>query len=323
MSWLISPWALARHGILGMNGRNINYISRYNSRDRYPLVDNKLLTKKAAMKAGITVPKLIAAVDSPVGINRLMQAISQHQEFVLKPVRGSGGKGIIVIERRDGDVFIKASGNTMTAEDIRRHVGDILSGLYSLGGKPDAVMVEERVHFDPVLFDYSYEGVPDLRIIVFRGFPVMAMLRCATHASGGRANLHQGAIGVGIDLRTGFSLNAVQKGALVDTHPDTGHPFSNLKIPNWDTMLDLAARCYEVTGLGYLGCDIVLDQRYGPMILELNARPGLTIQVTNGTGILPRLKHIERLLEEDEDALDWGAHRRVMFSKEHFSRLQQ
>ena len=322
MSWLISPWALSRHGILGMNGRNINYISRYNSRDRYPLVDNKLRTKKAALKAGITVPKLIAAVDSPAGISKLMRAIDAHQEFVLKPVRGSGGKGIIVIERREGDAFIKASGSAMSAEDIRRHVGDILSGLYSLGGKPDAVMVEERVHFDPVLFDYSYEGVPDLRIIVFRGFPVMAMLRCATHASGGRANLHQGAIGVGIDLCTGHSINAVQKGNLVEVHPDTGHVFSDLKIPNWETMLDLAARCYEVTGLGYLGCDIVLDQRYGPMILELNARPGLTIQVTNGVGILPRLKKIERLLDDDEDACDWGAHRRVMFSKEHFGRPQ-
>lgn len=320
MAWLIAPWVLARHGILGMNGRNINYIARYNSRNRYPLVDNKLLTKKAATKAGITVPKLLASTDSPVGINQLMKAIEPLQEFVLKPVRGSGGKGIIVIERRDGPLFVKASGNTMTADDIRRHVSDILSGLYSLGGKPDAVMVEERVHFDPMLFDYSYEGVPDLRIIVFRGFPVMAMLRCATHSSGGRANLHQGAIGVGIDIRTGASINAVQKGSLIDRHPDTGHDFSQLKIPNWDTMLDLASRCYEVTGLGYLGCDIVLDQRYGPMILELNARPGLTIQVTNGTGILPRLRHVETLLKEDEDACDWGAHRRVMYAKEHFGR---
>jgi hypothetical protein len=50
-----------------------------------------------------------------------------------------------------------------------------------------------------------------------------------------------------------------------------------------------------MTGLGYMGTDMVLDKEEGPMVLELNARPGLAIQIANGAGLLPRLQHIENL----------------------------
>jgi predicted ATP-grasp superfamily ATP-dependent carboligase len=44
--------------------------------------------------------------------------------------------------------------------------------------------------------------------------------------------------------------------------------------------------------LGYVGVDIVLDVS-GPMVLEVNKRPGLEIQNTNLAGLLQRLKYIE------------------------------
>src|SRR5690606_14514497 len=122
---------------------------------------------------------------------------------------------------------------------------------------------------------------------VFKGFPIMAMLRLATHASDGKANLHQGAAGVGLDMATGRSLNAVQFGKPVTEHPDTHKPLKEIDIPNWRQMLLLASRCYEMTGLGYIGVDLVLDARRGPELLELNARPGLAIQVANNRGLLP------------------------------------
>lgn len=46
-------------------------------------------------------------------------------------------------------------------------------------------------------------------------------------------------------------------------------------------------------GLGYIGVDIVLDRDLGPLVLELNARPGLSIQLANKIGLLPRLQRIE------------------------------
>ena len=156
-------------------------------------------------------------------------------------------------------------------------------------------IVEDLVESAPALARYSFQGVPDIRIIVFQGYPVMAMLRLATTASDGKANLHQGAVGVGLDIGSGRSLNAVQFNRPITLHPDTGLALENIQIDNWDTMLEMASCCYEATGLGYMGVDLVVDAEKGPLLLELNARPGLAIQMANGRGLLPRLRLIESL----------------------------
>lgn len=310
--WVKSPSQLKRMGVLGMNGRNVKYIARYNERQLYPLVDDKLNTKEAARRAGIAVPDLLGVIESQWQLRKLQSLIGDWQRFVIKPARGSGGKGILVITGRDFDFYIRSNGRKLGLPSLHHHINNVLSGLYSLGGKPDRVMFETVIDYDPVFNDYTYEGVPDIRIIVFKGFPVMAMMRCSTHASDGRANLHQGAIGVGIDICTGRSLLAVQHNRPLTEHPDTGMSFDALSIPDWNTILELAAGCFEMTGLGYIGCDIVLDRHKGPVILELNARPGLAIQVANGQGLAQRLSLVENF---EATALELPAARRVEFIK--------
>jgi len=182
---------LKEAGVLGMNNRNIQYIARFNSRRLFSIVDNKLETKHAAQKMGVAVPKLIGVIENNGDLRKLSAMLSPLEKFVIKPTRGSGGKGILVIGSRVGEDFVKSSGRQMNYAEVHRHVNNILSGLYSLGGKSDSAMIESMIEYDDVFNDYTYEGVPDLRVIVFRGFPVMAMLRCATHASDGRANLHE------------------------------------------------------------------------------------------------------------------------------------
>lgn len=314
--FLISPKKLRKLGIIGMNQRNFGLVARYNPRRLYPLVDNKLKTKLLAQKAGITVPKLLGTLHYQHDVRKLEKLLAAYSQFVIKPVKGSGGKGILVISERDHNFYFKPSGDMISLLEIKRHVSNILSGLHSLGGKPDSVMIESLIKLDPVFSGYSFEGVPDLRVIVLRGYPVMAMLRLATHASDGKANLHQGAVGVGIDIGTGKALHAVQFGKPVQRHPDTRKTFNDLSIPHWDKLLSLAAACYEMTGLGYLGVDIVLDRDQGPMILELNARPGLSIQIANNAGLIPRVRMVEALsyIEPDPDS-------RVIFSKKFFSTI--
>lgn len=294
MKWT-TPWRLGRMGILGMNCRNLDFIGRYNPRSLFPSVDNKLKTKLLAEEYGLPTPKLLFVVREQYAINHIEQQLFELDQFVLKPAKGSGGKGILVIVGRREDRFIKSSGLEIGINDVRRHMSNTLAGLYSLGGKPDSVLVEDLIQFDDTFEGYSYEGVPDIRIVVFRGYPVMAMLRLATHASDGKANLHQGAVGVGLDIATGFCRKAVQFGQPVTVHPDTKKPLDKIQIADWHDMLVLASRCYEMTGLGYIGTDIVLDKNRGPQLLELNARPGLSIQVANGLGLLPRLRQIEKL----------------------------
>ncbi len=314
MAWA-NPLRLWREGVLGMNARNVAYIARYNERKRYPLVDDKLKTKMVVRKAGVTVPDLLQVIRTQHEIEDIDPILAKYDQFVIKPAQGSGGKGILVIVARDGEYFVKASGAKLSVADVKRDLSNITSGLYSLGGKPDVAFVETLVIADKTFEHISYEGVPDIRIIVFKGYPVMGMLRLATKESDGKANLHQGAVGVGLDIATGRSIAAVQHNRPVTRHPDTGRTLSNIIVPHWRALVTLAARCYDVTRLGYLGADFVLDVHHGPMLLELNARPGLSIQIANNEGLRPRLRAVEAL----DELLHFTADERVEWSIEHFA----
>ena len=158
------------------------------------------------------------------------------------------------------------------------------------------------MRFDPVFEELSYQGVPDVRIIVYRGYPAMAMVRLPTRASDGKANLHQGAVGAGIDMGSGITLTGVLDNEIVDEHPDTGALITGFRIPHWNFILELAARGFDVTGLGYLGVDIVIDRERGPLILEMNARPGLNIQIANNSGLMPRIERINALYSIEDTA---------------------
>ena len=299
---------LRAHGVIGMNFRNIELIGRYNDRSKYPLVDNKLITKRIAKEAGIAVTELYGKIEWQSQLARLHEMLAPYDSFVVKPVHGSGGKGIVVITHREDDLFIRANGTSMTLTDIHTHITNILSGLYSLGGRYDIAIIEKMVEFDPIFQNYSYEGVPDVRLIVYKGYPMMAMMGCPTHESNGKANLHQGAVGVGIDIATGKAINAVQHNHPVTVHPNTKHDFSDLQIPHWEEIMKIGAKCYDITGLGYLGADIVFDRNVGPLLLELNARPGLAIQIANNKGEYHRVKRI------DQEKQERNAEERVAFS---------
>ncbi len=285
---------LKERGVLGINGRNALYTLTYNQRRLYPLVDDKLKTKRLAQQAGIAVPELYAVVEIQRQIKDLETLLQPYKDFVIKPASGSGGDGIVVITHRSKGLFRKANGQLVELAQLQHHLSNTLSGMYSLGGQPDKALIEYRVRFDPVFEAISYQGVPDVRIVVFQGVPVMSMVRLPTRMSDGKANLHQGAIGAGIDLATGRTLTAVWRNQIIDEHPDTGNLITGVQIPGWEKLLELSAQCYELTGLGYMGVDLVLDQELGPLILELNARPGLNIQIANNEGLLHRLNQVER-----------------------------
>lgn len=305
--------ALKEAGVLGINRRNADFTLAYNPRRYYPLVDDKLLTKDLARKAGAAVPDLYGVVEANADIKRLRGTLSAYDDFVIKPAQGSQGQGIVVVTGRMGDHLRLADGSITDRQSLEFHISNILAGIYSLGGQPDKALIEYRVKFNPVFERISFRGVPDVRIIVFLGVPVMAMVRLPTAASGGKANLHQGAIGAGVDIASGRTLTAVWRNEIVEVHPDTGNHVSGAIIPHWPRLLDIAARSYEMTGLGYQGIDLVLDADLGPLILELNARPGLNIQIANSAGLLPRLEMVQSRRDELSSVAD-----RVAFAQAHF-----
>ena len=308
-------WRLRKNGILSINQRNADYVLRYNPRKLYPLVDDKLKTKKLAIQAGIAVPKLYEVIETEHQIKNIENILLGYKDFVIKPANGAGGDGIIVITDRVFGRYRQINGKLITPQEISYHLSCLLSGAYSLGGHADYAIIEHRVVVDPVFQEVSYEGIPDIRIITLLGYPAMAMVRLPTRLSGGKANLHQGAIGVGINLGTGKTLGGVFQNDAIDYHPDTLQPIVDITVPFWEKILEIAASCYELTGLGYLGVDIVLDKDHGPLMLELNARPGLNIQIANREGALKRYKAIEARAALGKESVA----ERVAFSLQHFS----
>jgi alpha-L-glutamate ligase-like protein len=314
---MMMPWQLARRleaaGVLGMNGRNGDFILPGNPRRLYPLVDDKLLTKELAQKAGLAVPKLYAAFRYSGEVRNARAVLDKYQNFVIKPANGSRGNGILVIKGRVGESLRLASHRLMSWDDLRFHMQNTLSGIYSLGGQEDSVIAEYCVEFDPVFQSITHLGVPDIRLIAYKGVPVMGMLRLPTSESEGKANLHQGAIGAGIDLASGHTLSAVWRNSVVHQHPDTLAEVSGVQIPHFNRMLEIAAGCNAMTGLAYVGVDLVLDRAKGPLMLELNARPGLNIQIANQAGLAGRLKAVDR-----EDVGKMSVAERVTFAKKTF-----
>lgn len=287
-------------GILGINNRVGKYILRHNKRADYPLVDNKVLTAQRAEAWGIAMPQNYMIVENYGSLKNLHLRLQDYSSFVIKPSKGSQGNGIIVFkeiikEEVNGETRIlcrRSNDKLMEIDEVKHHISGILSGLYSLSGHSDTAIIQAKIDKHPIFDKYSFGGIPDIRVIVFEGFPVMSMVRLPTRSSDGKANLHQGAIGAGINLRDGSTNNAVIKNQVIDTHPDTGHNIFGLKLPHWPEVLELAARCHDMVGLGYLGADIVLTPDQGPILLELNARPGLAIQIANLAGLVPRLEKI-------------------------------
>lgn len=285
--------ALQARGILGMNQRNALYVGPLNARRAYPTVDNKRLTKLLAARHGIPTPESYGVIESHSHLRDLPRLVAGRPEFVVKPARGAAGNGIVLIASHTPERLTKPSGETLTWEDLSYHVASIISGVYSLEGLEDQALIEAFIRADPVFEAVSYRGVPDIRVIVCRGVPVMAMVRLPTRQSDGRANLHQGAIGAGIALASGVTVRAVQGRTVVTHHPDTHHPVAGIRVPHWERILELAALGHDMTGLGYLGADLVIDEARGPVLLELNARPGLAIQLANQDGLRGRLRRLE------------------------------
>jgi alpha-L-glutamate ligase-like protein len=281
-------------GVLGMNRRNAEYILRFNPRSSFPLVDDKLKTKQLAEAYQIPTPSLYNVIEHHGDIPRLEEMLRDHPDFVIKPARGAGGSGIVLVIDHMVGSFIKQNGEVIPLKDLTYHISDILSGIYSLEGLEDRAFIEALVHPDAVFDAVTYCGVPDIRIIVYRGVPVMSMVRLPTRASDGKANLHRGAIGVGIDMGVGTTLAGVHRSEVVTHHPDTNKPVTGIQVPHWESMLLIASKAADMTGLDYLGVDLVIDRERGPLLLELNARPGLQIQIANQAGLLKRLEVIDK-----------------------------
>ncbi|MEO0552812.1 MAG: sugar-transfer associated ATP-grasp domain-containing protein [Bacteroidota bacterium] len=271
-----------RERVVGMNERNINLIYPYNAKSDYKYADDKYMAKMLMEKHQVACPKTYTVVDQIGQIDIAWQAVREWKELVIKPAKGAGGKGIMILRQGNG-VWLEA-GAQVSEEQIFTHIANIIFGVYSFGDS-DVALVEEYIHPHPFFHKLYPKGVPDIRIILLKSVPLLGMLRMPTAASNGKANLHQGGLGIGIEMDTGCLKEAYNGKAHIDHHPDSNRCIPGLIIPYWEELMALAVAASKCFPLNYMGVDLVIDKTKGPMVMEVNVRPGLGIQLANKQGL--------------------------------------
>lgn len=300
--------------VLTMRIRNREFISKYNPTAVMAAFDKGKM-KKTLHGLSIPTPATYLIAEAESDFQELRTLLETQDKFAIKPIDGAGGRDVLAVRGRDDetDEFLTNRGR-LTADEIVAHTRNICVGGVSDYGARREALVEGFITPDGLLADRTTGGVPDLRVITLLGFPVMSMVRLPTEESNGTANIHTGAVAVAIDIATGDASGGYQqtRDEFVDTHPDSGADLE-FSIPDWEEVLTMASKAAISSGLGFTGVDIVFDEDEGPMVLEVNRRPGLGIQNANMDGLLHRLRYIEAHGDPDQFH---SAHDRVLRSQE-------
>ncbi len=284
--------AQAESTVVGINRRNIELVYPSNPRKEFRIADDKAWFKEILGKEGIPVPATITLIEHLWEVDEKLTELEQREEVVIKPARGSGGSGILILQR-NATGWYTPDGQLFDRERIRMHIASILYGAYT-HDHADKALVEERLTPHTFLRSIYPEGVPDVRLILYHDDPVMAMLRVPTRQSKGKANLHQGAIGIGMDLESGILGFGMYRGRQVESHPDSGALFRGLVLPEWKKFIRIGVRTASLVPLKFLGIDLILDANRGPLVIEINARPGLQIQNSNRLGLQEAIHRSKR-----------------------------
>lgn len=298
MSWWQNIWRPIKHPfgqpqeVMGINERNLSMVYPNNPRKYFPYADDKVLTKEVLHEADIPCAKTYAVIRSMGELEEKVDELLHLEKMAIKPSKGSGGGGIWILFKAGEKKWTTPSGREVSYEMLKMHLANIIFGVYSLNGTDKAIVeycLEPHEFFNQIYPN----GVPDFRIIVYKDQLLLGMVRIPTDKSGGKANLHQGAIGVGIDMEKGEMTNVFDGEKYFDCHPDTQKRITGLPIPRWDEAMDIALKTSKAFPLDYLGVDIVFDNELGPLVMEINVRPGLGIQLANKKGLKPIIQEID------------------------------
>ena len=301
--------------ILGMNARY--HYTKLNPHSARAYGFSKLKTKKLLQEHHLPTAELYHVFEHFSDLNHINWD-NLPCPFVIKPASGSAGKGVLVIIKKslNQPIWFDNEKRQYSTEDLALHVRNILDGEYSTWGNQHVALVEEMVVAHPTLRKLAFSGTPDLRIIVFNSVPIMAMARIPTHESDGKANLDRGAIALGIDMATGITTYGIKGKKDYITHfPNSKKKVNGILVPHWQEAMLMAVKAANAAGYKFMGADLFIHETKGPMIVELNGFPGLSIQLANRAGLKRRIERVEGI--EIRDAEHGVRIARALFA-EHF-----
>lgn len=285
---------LFSHGVLGMNARNLKYIRKKNQGDSVSLADSKMKTKMFLSERGIPFAETYAQICTHQELSSFDFSSIPVDAFVIKPNHGSKWQGILIVKRNKQKKYI-ISGSEWSEDEIRLYMRDIISGEFSLYGNHDSCIIEELLVPGKFFSKYSRYWLADIRIIVYNYVPITAMIRMPTALSGGKANLAQGGIWLGLNIASGEVISFYQhKRNYTDIFPSPWEFLKGTRVSYWDKVLLHSSQIQFHTGLWYLALDWVITKNW-PKLLEINARAGLEIQNVNLVPLAKRLEQVDVL----------------------------
>ena len=277
--------------LLGLNARVLDYIKEYNDSTAKKMADSKIKTKE------FLSAKWVSVVDTLLVVSNLKELEKINLDdlklpFVVKPNAWFWGKWILIIDKKDASWnFVLNNWDVMTKKELLSHFQFILEWFFSLSWNRDKVIIEKKVILDSSIELLWKFWLPDLRVIVFNMVPVMAMFRIPTAESKWKANLHAWACWVWVDIATWKLTYITYKWKNVKSVPWIWD-VRWIELPNWEKVLETAVKVQQITKIWFLGCDIVLDKQDWPLLLEMNIRPGLSVQLANLAPLKTRLKKV-------------------------------
>lgn len=254
----------------------------------YFLLDNKNIFETILNGSNLPYPRTILKIQKGIIFDSENKIIDSKQDFkkliekeknnklFLKPADcGSGGKEIVSYNKVNGHYFSQNK-EEINFENISRKLNT-------------EYILQEGIENYGFLKEIHPYSLNTFRVMTFFdrkiGAKVIYAILKAGNNEANTDNAHTGGIYVGINLENG---NLMDKGFDEDLneflmHPLTKIDFRNENIKDFKKVIEIAEKAGNLfPSLTFIGWDIALTKE-GPVILEGNSSPGLTIiQRTQG-----------------------------------------
>jgi len=259
-----------------------------NPREHMRLLFDKLETNRAVAVNGVPSIETLFYVD-PEG---------RITDGAGAPTTAEAAAGFL--RQRGGDAFVKPIDDGVGKGAFRISAAAVEPSLFA----KRKIVVQPRVRNHPELARIFPKTLNTIRVDTLLDADECVINAACLKVGTGEAhvdNWAQGAIAIGVDLRTGRLMRwGIRKATFGrsrhETHPETGVRFSDVVVPFWAETLDVARRsAFALRPHTSLGLDIAITPD-GPLFVEANDT-GDFFLLQESCGPLGRTRLCERAMQ--------------------------